>query len=190
MVAHGGLIDYVNDSHKALICLHSAPLQIPLLPSYSQCVPTDMELAEELAARLNGLRRVLRRRLRAKLDGPPLAGGQVELLRLVESEPGISVSAAARALQLAGNTVSTLVNQLTTAGYLRRDTDPADRRGAQLRVTPAATRRLDAWRDTRADLIGAALATLSEADRDAMEKALPALARLTQAMASNDEETS
>ncbi|GAA1753702.1 MarR family winged helix-turn-helix transcriptional regulator [Luedemannella helvata] len=148
----------------------------------------DLELAEELGARLNGLRRVLRRRVRATLDGPALPGGQVELLRLVETEPGIGVSAAARTLTLAGNSVSTLVNQLTEAGYLRRETDPADRRGAQLFLTEAAAQRLDTWRANRAAIVGAALTELSPAERTAIATALPALARLTEALAQHDEE--
>jgi DNA-binding MarR family transcriptional regulator len=140
----------------------------------------DMEIAEELAARLNGIRRVLRRRLRATVDGPALAGGQVELLRLVEAEPGIGVTAAARSLQLAGNTVSTLVNHLTEAGYLRRDTDPTDRRSARLHLTDKATTRLATWRDNRVRLVGAGLAALSAREREAVARALPALAHLTE----------
>ncbi|GAA1788893.1 hypothetical protein GCM10009682_08690 [Luedemannella flava] len=41
-------------------------------------------------------------------------------------QTGIGVPAAARELRLAGNPVSTLINQLTEAGHLCRETDPAD----------------------------------------------------------------
>ncbi|MFG2039704.1 MarR family winged helix-turn-helix transcriptional regulator [Dactylosporangium sp. NPDC048998] len=139
-------------------------------------------LADALGAQLMGVRRVLRRRLRAGLfadsDGPALTGSQVELLRLVESTPGIGVGAAAQQLHLAGNSVSTLVNQLTEAGLLRRERDPADRRSARLVLTPAAAARLDAWRAARVSLLAGALGELGDGERDALAAAVPALSRL------------
>ena len=91
-----------------------------------------MSTADELMGLAAGLRRVVRRRLRAELPGPALRGAQLELLQLVEAEPGVGVAAAARSLHLAGNTVSTLVNQLVAAGMVHRAVDPADRRAARL----------------------------------------------------------
>ena len=142
----------------------------------------DEDVAEELVKRITGIRRVIRRRLRRTLDGPALTSGQVELLRLVEVSAGISVSAAARAMHLAGNSVSTLVNQLTDAGYLRRETDPSDRRAARLYLTGAAISRLGHWRAARTLLVRDVLATLPSADRRAIARALPALGRLAEAM--------
>jgi DNA-binding MarR family transcriptional regulator len=139
-------------------------------------------LAESLAAQLNGVRRVLRRRVRAGLGVPELIGSQVELLRLVESAPGIGVSAAAQQLRLAANSVSTLVNQLTEAGLLRRERDPVDRRSARLLLTPAAQSRLAAWRAARVELLAGALSTLDGAERDALAAAVPALSRLAEAL--------
>lgn len=55
-------------------------------------------------------------------------------------------------LALAADSVSTLVNQLAGAGYLLRETDPADRR-ARLLPTPAAETRLREWRRHRAELV-------------------------------------
>ncbi|MEU1167735.1 helix-turn-helix domain-containing protein, partial [Streptomyces sp. NPDC005921] len=82
---------------------------------------------EELADALVGIQRLIRRRLRRGRPLPRLRGAEVELLRLVESRPGIGISDAAKELYLAGNSVSTLVNQLVKDGYLLRETDPADR---------------------------------------------------------------
>src|SRR5262245_43118419 len=102
---------------------------------------------------LTAVRRVVRRRLRATLGLPPLSGSQVELLRVVEEEPGIGVAATAHAMHLADNTVSGVVNQLVGAGLLRRETDPADRRAARLYLTPAATRMQTQRRSARTDLV-------------------------------------
>src|SRR5215470_3257021 len=99
-------------------------------------------LHEPLADVLAGLQRLIRRRLRVGRTRPPLGAAQADLLRLVTARPGIRVSDAARELLLAGNSVSSLVNRLTRDGYLIRETDPADRRSALLRPTPAAESRL------------------------------------------------
>jgi len=134
--------------------------------------------AEELMRALNAVRRTVRRRLRATLDRAPLTGTQVELIRVVEDEPGIGVAGAARTLHLAGNTVSGVVNQLAGAGLLRRETDPADRRAARLHLTDATTRLLRQWRSARTDLVQEGLGRLAAADRAAIAAALPALHRL------------
>ncbi|MFJ4468153.1 MarR family winged helix-turn-helix transcriptional regulator [Streptomyces sp. NPDC089424] len=133
---------------------------------------------EELADALVGVQRLIRRRLRAEMPLAPLRGAEVELLRLVAARPGIGVSDAARELCLAGNSVSTLVNQLVRQGWLVRGTDPADRRAARLLPTPAAEERLAAWRRRRADLVRRQLALLDAADRDALRAAVPALRKL------------
>ena len=136
------------------------------------------ELAERLLGAVHGIRRVLRRRVRADVPGFPLPGAQVEVLRVVADRPGIGVAAAARELHLAPNSVSTLVNQLVDAGLLRREADPADRRAARLEITAAAADRMAAWRRARTGLVADALAELSEEDTEAIAQALPALEKL------------
>src|SRR5690242_20712263 len=136
---------------------------------------------------LNGVRRVVRRLVRARLDEPNLTSSQVELLRVVEASPGVGVAAAARAMHLAGNSVSALVYQLVEAGYLRRETDPADRRAARLHLTRAAHSRLGAWRAGRGELIGGALAQLSATERSAVARALPVLRKLTAILSTVDD---
>ncbi|WP_340374062.1 MarR family winged helix-turn-helix transcriptional regulator [Streptomyces sp. SS7] len=133
---------------------------------------------EELADALVGIQRLLRRRLRAGLTVPRLRGAEVELLRLVESRPGVGISDAAKELYLAGNSVSTLVNQLVRDGYLVRETDPADRRAARLLLTEAAETRLRAWKARRAALVHRHVTGLDAADREALRAALPALRSL------------
>ncbi|MFI5607856.1 MarR family winged helix-turn-helix transcriptional regulator [Amycolatopsis sp. NPDC051903] len=139
-------------------------------------IPPD--LAERLMSAVLGVRRVVRRRVRAEVSGPHLPGAQTELLRVVERQPGIGVAAAARELNLAGNSVSTLVNVLVEAGMLRREVDPADRRAARLEVTDAAHERMASWRKARTGLVSAALENLSEADTESIAAALPALEKL------------
>ena len=147
------------------------------------------QLADELMEHVTGLRRVVRRLMHARLDEPTLTTSQVELLRVVESSPDTGVAAAARAMRLAGNSVSALVYQLVDAGYLRRDTDPADRRAARLRLTPAAARRLGKWRAGRTEVVAGGLAQLSAQERASLARALPALRRLADVLSTVDEST-
>ncbi|MFD4626586.1 MarR family winged helix-turn-helix transcriptional regulator [Streptomyces sp. NPDC058475] len=144
---------------------------------------------EALADTLAGVQRLIRRRLRRGTSAPRLRGAEVELLRLVVVRPGIRVSEAAKELYLAGNSVSTLVNQLMRDGYLTRETDPTDRRAVRLLPTPAADERLRDWRRRRAALVRGQLARLDETDRAALEAALPALRTLAANLHEEAEET-
>ncbi|MFJ6835769.1 MarR family winged helix-turn-helix transcriptional regulator [Streptomyces sp. NPDC091209] len=144
---------------------------------------------EALADALAGLQRLIRRRLRVGTSGPRLRGAEVDLLRLVVDRPGIGVSEAAKELYLAGNSVSTLVNQLARDGYLVRETDPADRRAARLVSTPAADARLRDWRERRAVLVRSQVARLDDADRAALRAALPALRKLAANLHEEGEES-
>ena len=147
--------------------------------------PGMKSLATELSANLAGLNRTVRRLVRTRLRLEPLAGAQGELLRLVAERPGISVSAAAKELRLAGNSVSTQVQHLSRLGYLTRETSPTDRRGAVLRATPAGEERLSRWADERAELFARQLRRLSEQDVQALAAALPALRALTDSIAAD-----
>jgi len=104
------------------------------------------------------------------------------LLRLVREQPGVRISAAAAALSLAGNTVSTLVNQLVAADLLRRKVAPDDRRAGLLYLTPAAVRRLDQWQQRRHALVYEQVQRLPDEDRAALASAMPALRRLAQGL--------
>ncbi|MFL5995356.1 MAG: MarR family winged helix-turn-helix transcriptional regulator [Streptomyces sp.] len=149
----------------------------------------DKTFPEELADALVGVQRLLRRRLRAGLTVPRLRGAEVELLRLVESRPGIGVSDAAKELYLAGNSVSTLVNQLVKAGHLVRETDPADRRAARLLLTEKAETRLGDWKQRRVALVSRHVTRLDAADQEALRAALPALRALAVTLHEEAEDT-
>jgi DNA-binding MarR family transcriptional regulator len=140
------------------------------------------DVPDDFAEILVGVHRLMRRRLRTGVVGPPIRGAQVELLRLVDKHPGARISQAAERMGLAGNTVSTLVNQLVDAGLLRRETAADDRRAAVLHLTPAAERRLRDWQERREALMREQVGRLSEMDRAALAAAVPALRRLAQGL--------
>ncbi|MEU2270611.1 MarR family winged helix-turn-helix transcriptional regulator [Streptomyces olindensis] len=142
-----------------------------------------------MADALVGVQRLIRRRLRREMPDPPLRGAEAELLRLVVTRRGIGISDAAKELGLATNSVSTLVNQPARAGYLTRETDPADRRAARLLPTPAAEARLREWRRRRADLLRRHVSGLDETDRRALLAAVPALRKLADTLHEEAEES-
>ncbi|WFE41244.1 MarR family winged helix-turn-helix transcriptional regulator [Micromonospora sp. WMMD998] len=144
-------------------------------------VPTDEEIAR-LGARLGELHRLLRRRTHARADREPLPEAQVEVLLLVRAAPGISGKDVAARLGTAPNTVSTLVRDLTDAGLLVRDRDPADRRVIRLRLTDAAHRRMTDYEVHRAALLTEALARLDPPARAAVLAAAPHLDALLTAL--------
>ena len=136
------------------------------------------QIADELLAALAAIRRAGRRHSARPVELSSLTGAQLELARLVHRQRGTSVAAAAEELRLAPNTVSTLVCELASAGLLTRRTDPADRRVAQLELSPSLDRKIGVWRDRRATSLATAIERLSEPDRRRLEAALPVLAHL------------
>lgn len=141
------------------------------------------ETLGELGAALGDLHRVLRRTASQRTGRTALPDAQVEVLRLVQRQPGISVREAAERLGTAANTVSTLVGDLTSAGLLSRERDPGDRRTVRLELTDAARERMAAYGQHRRDLLGAALAQLDATDRERLLAAAPALSRLADRVA-------
>jgi DNA-binding MarR family transcriptional regulator len=107
-----------------------------------------------------------------------LTDSQVEVVRIVRHNPGISVTEAAAELGLVANTVSTLVGRLTEKGLLLRTPDPNDRRVARLTLTEPTREQVDAWRDRRAALVTRVIERLDQDERDALWAALPALRAL------------
>ncbi|MEV5764841.1 MarR family winged helix-turn-helix transcriptional regulator [Micromonospora sp. NPDC052213] len=145
-------------------------------------MPVTDETVDQLSGALGDLHRVLRRAASQRAGRVALPDAQVEVLRLVQRQPGVGVREAAERLGTAPNTVSTLVGELTSAGLLHRDRDPVNRRTVRLELTDAARERIAAYGRHRRDLLGAALAGLDDADRQALLTAAPALRRLADRM--------
>jgi DNA-binding MarR family transcriptional regulator len=152
------------------------------VPAPAEAVAADIALAEGLLTTMASIRRRLRRRPGRPVLLATLTGSQLELVRLVRRQPGVSVADAADELRLAPNTVSTLVTQLVEAGHLRRRPDPDDRRVARLELSPATRRKVESWRDRRALALSRAMVSLPVAERRQVAAALPALARLDEAL--------
>ncbi len=139
-------------------------------------------LAEQLLASIAVIRRRSVYIARANSDEPHLTTAQIELLRLVDRQPKLTVATAAAELHLAPNTVSTLVGQLSRLGLLDRAYDTTDRRVIHLDVTDASKRRLSGWRRRRLNAVTRAMNSLDAADRDRIAAALAPLEHLGEAL--------
>ena len=132
----------------------------------TKAAPSSSAVAEQLLASIAVIRRRSVYIARANSDEPHLTTAQIELLRLVDRQPKLTVASAAAELHLAPNTVSTLVGQLSRLGLLDRAYDTTDRRVIHLDVTEASKRRLSGWRRRRLNAVTKAMNSLDPADRD------------------------
>lgn len=135
-------------------------------------------VADELLDAVGVLVREVRRHLRQRLPFKGLTGAQVDLIGFVHDYPQVRVGEVAAAMRLAPNTVSTMVQQLVAAGYLRRQTDRTDRRVGRLSLTRRAADEWRRWRSLRRELVGAELQGLDADAVQALRAALPALHEL------------
>ncbi|WP_104118328.1 MarR family winged helix-turn-helix transcriptional regulator [Arthrobacter sp. B1805] len=135
-------------------------------------------VAHRLPLLLNPINRLMRRAVRAHPPLQLLPYAQAELLLTVEAEPGISVRGAAEYLQIAPNTVSTLVRKLVDSGRIERRERDGDRRSSALYLTPLADQELAVWNEHRAAVLSQALNGISLSDQQKIEQALPSLVRL------------
>lgn len=122
------------------------------------------------------LRRVTRR---VALSGiPELPSSETELMVLVDEFRGISVSQAARIMQVSPNTVSTLIRSLVGRGLIERRSNPSDKRLALLHLTAAGNERMRNVRSRRAELMANAMLSLDKGDRKAIADVIPAMRNL------------
>ena len=139
-------------------------------------------LADDLLAAVGAIRRSGRSVATRPVELSALTGAQLDLVRLVRRRPGVSVTRAADELGLAGNTVSTLVRQLTDAGMLIRRADDSDRRVARLELTDEMERTVGALRDRRVAVLSAGITALSPADQARLADAVDVLRTLAETL--------
>jgi DNA-binding MarR family transcriptional regulator len=149
--------------------------------------PADEQVGRRLADTVARLRRSMRRAARASAPDNPLSVAQLELMARLAERPGSRPGELARALRIAPNTVTTLVNALVRARMVRRDDDPADRRTIRLTLTGHGEAALARWESTNEAILSRAQARLDDDQRIALRTALPALARLIEEIDSDAE---
>lgn|GEM_PF-221616 len=135
----------------------------------------------DLAHRLQRMVVRLGRELRHESAEIGVSSADAMLLFDLRRHPGSGVSDLARMGQIARSVVSERIKRLQAAGLIERDAvERADRRRIGLAVTAAGHAVLARMARLRRDRIAARLATLSDAERRAIEQAVDALDRLPQ----------
>ncbi|MDT3440255.1 MULTISPECIES: MarR family winged helix-turn-helix transcriptional regulator [unclassified Pseudofrankia] len=102
----------------------------------------------------------------------------IQLLRLLASQPGMSVRQAAEALSMRPHNLSTLITDLVGAGLVERRGDPHDRRVARLYLSETARAEVEGVERDLHTAVVEVLARLTDVDQGRIRAALPALARL------------
>ncbi|MCI0141086.1 MarR family winged helix-turn-helix transcriptional regulator [Arthrobacter bambusae] len=143
--------------------------------------------AWSLTGVITRLRRVLRSSVRQEFPWESLPMAQVEVMQRLADEPGMGVSDLADRQRLATNTVSSLVQQMVTAGFVERTPRPGDRRAVNLILTQTGTEILAAWQAANDRRLGQALERLPEAYQNVIENAVPALAALAALLEAEDQ---
>jgi DNA-binding MarR family transcriptional regulator len=138
--------------------------------------------ADGLAEGIARLRRALRRGARVADPANTLAVAQLELLAALAEHPGSRPGQLARRLNMRANTVTTIVNALSSRGMLERVAADDDRRAVKLTVTEAGRQAVLSWQATNAAVLHLALSTLPARQRRALAAAVPALDALARAV--------
>ena len=139
-------------------------------------------LADELLGAIGAIRRSGRRHAGRPEELSQLTGSQLEVVRLLRHRPGLSVNQVADELNLAPNSVSTLVRQLVDAGLVVRGCQEADRRVARLDLADDLGRRMGASRDRRMGLLVEAMHGLPVHDQRRLRSTVGVLLKLQREM--------
>ncbi|WP_036511192.1 MarR family winged helix-turn-helix transcriptional regulator [Nocardia aobensis] len=143
-------------------------------------------LPHDVARTIWAMHRALRNRQGTPTGQTARPPAQVELLRLVDATPGISVRELAEQLHMQANNVSTLVTTLMKDGFLERRRHPDDARQVQLFPT---SKMQEASRELSTRLsagLTEALGRLTPAARTRIEQALPDLYELARLLTTED----
>lgn len=134
----------------------------------------DRELGDAVAR----LRRTMRRAARSADPDNRLSVAQLELLSAVAENPGIRPGQLAKLLQLAPNSVTTLVNGLHQLELITRASNPDDRRTVQLTLTDQGEQAVRRWHATNTAILGTAFDGLHPGWQQLIAASLPALREL------------
>ena len=108
----------------------------------------------------------------------PLSNGVLEILRVIESHPGITVADVAARLGRQFSNVSVQLRELVAAGLVTRIRDAADKRYVALHPTAESQRIKALLEGAWAEALESASSRLLPEEREQIAASLPALQRL------------
>jgi DNA-binding MarR family transcriptional regulator len=147
-------------------------------PQQTLTAPLDTDTAGRLRIVLGRLHRLLRATPTA--DAAGLTPTKSAVMFAVIRRGPIGLSELAEDEGLNPTMLSRAVGSLVEAGLLERTSDPHDRRAALVSVTAQGNRLIERVRRERTSALNEALEPLPEDQRDALQRALPALEALAE----------
>jgi DNA-binding MarR family transcriptional regulator len=132
------------------------------------------------ASRLRAVVGKLARRLRPTLAGTGLSPTRLSVLSAVVRRGPLRVSELADVEGLNPTMLSRVIADLAAAGLVRRVPDPDDRRAALVDATAAGKRLRAKIQHERNDVLSVELGQLTDEQREALARALPALEELAE----------
>jgi DNA-binding MarR family transcriptional regulator len=137
------------------------------------------DLPASLAVELHELVGQLRRRMREQADARDLPPSQVAVLRRLERDGPVTVSALARAAGVRSQSMGATVAALQAAGLVAGAPDPADGRQTLLSLTPACRKWIRQSRAAKQDWLSRAIAAeLGAREQQELARALALLQRV------------
>jgi DNA-binding MarR family transcriptional regulator len=133
---------------------------------------------ETVATELRPVLLRLARELRKETEQLGITARQATLLWLVKRRPGLSLAELAAEEGISPPAMSGHVDRLERAGFIERIRSSDDRRRVGLRLTDDGQKLMRRVRARRTTWLSDRLGALDPAELDAIEAAVPALARL------------
>jgi DNA-binding MarR family transcriptional regulator len=125
-----------------------------------------------LAQLLHDATRVLRKRFEERSAALGLTSAQWRMLVLVCKHDGAPQSRFADLLEVEPITASRLLDRMEKLAWVRRESDPNDRRARLVRPTEKALTAFGSVKEIAEDVYVEALAGLNPSERDTLNKAL------------------
>jgi DNA-binding MarR family transcriptional regulator len=135
-----------------------------------------------LAVALLDISSDVRRKSHEETRFPPLSNGLLEMLRVIEDHPGITVADLASRLGRQLSNVSAQLRELVALDLVTRTRDVADKRYVALNPTDKSLRIKTLLEAAWAGALAAATSRLSPLERSQIQASLPALQRLAAAI--------
>jgi DNA-binding MarR family transcriptional regulator len=144
--------------------------------------PTPAPAAVDLANRLRPVLLHLARHLRRYSPVQGVSAGQLEILGLLDSRPGIGMNELASLVGIAPPSMSNAIDKLEAAGLAARSREGCgDRRRVGVSVTPDGARVVRVARSSRTAWLAERLARLAPEQRAALDSAIDVLAAIVSA---------
>ncbi|WP_336712223.1 MarR family winged helix-turn-helix transcriptional regulator [Arthrobacter sp. USHLN218] len=138
----------------------------------------DVVDLRQLAVALIDISSDVRRKSHEDAGVPLLPNGMVDIMRVIEAHPGITVAEVAARLNRQFSNISTQLRELVARGLVTRVRDTADKRYVTLHPTAESERIRTLLETMWADTLGTAADKLRPEEREQISASLPALQRL------------